>query len=285
MSDRIVLLGTKGGPAIRGGGPSPTSSLLIVDETPYVIDCGLGVTRGFVEAGFRLTDLKTILITHHHSDHNLEFGNLLHTVWTAGLSRPVTAYGPTGLHDMANDFLRLNRFDIETRIADEGRVDFAGLLDIREYADGLVFDDGKVKVTALRNHHPPIVDSFALRFEFGGRCVVFSGDTAFLPELAAFAKGADLLVHEALYGPGVDALVARVKNGSRLREHLLASHTLAEDVGRIATLAGVKQLALHHLVPADDPDITEQHWRTAVANTFTGPLHVGRDGMVIPVAP
>lgn len=284
MTDRLILLGTKGGPAIRSGGPSPTSSILVVDGRPYVVDCGLGATRGFVEAGFKLTDLNRILITHHHSDHNLEFGNLLHTAWTAGLATPVACHGPTGLRQMAEDFLRLNRFDIETRIADEGRVDFAALLQVQDYGEGLVFDDGVVKVTALRNHHPPIVDSFALRFEFAGKRVVFSGDTAFLPDLVRFAEGADILVHEAMYGPGVDAIVARVQNGSRLKEHLHASHTLAEDVGRIATMAGARELVLHHLVPADDPDVTEAHWRAAVRSTFAGTLHIGRDGMSIPVA-
>ena len=58
---RLVLLGTKGGPAIRKGGPSPTSTLLVVEGHPYIIDCGLGVTRGFVETGFALKDLGTIL--------------------------------------------------------------------------------------------------------------------------------------------------------------------------------------------------------------------------------
>jgi len=52
--DRLVLLGTKGGPAIRKGGPSPTAHLLVIGGHPYVIDCGLGVTRGLVEAGMPL---------------------------------------------------------------------------------------------------------------------------------------------------------------------------------------------------------------------------------------
>ena len=159
---RIILLGSKGGPAIRTGGPSPTSYLLVIRDKLYVIDCGLGVTRGFVEAGFNLNQLSTILITHHHSDHNLEFGNLLHTAWTAGLAAPVQAYGPTGLKHMRAAFLALNCFDIVTRIADEGRPDLAELIVAHEYVEGSVFDDGTVRVSALRNNHPPIIDSFAL---------------------------------------------------------------------------------------------------------------------------
>jgi ribonuclease BN (tRNA processing enzyme) len=284
--DRITLLGAKGGPAIRTGGPNPTAYLLDIAGRLYVVDCGLGVTRGVVEAGYHLNRLSTILITHHHSDHNLEFGNLIHTAWTAGLSTPVNAFGPAGLTRMRDAFLELNRFDIETRIADEGRPDLSALIIAHEYADGLVLDDGTVRVTAFRNDHPPVADSFALRFDFGSgdgsaKSVVISGDTAFMPSLADFARGADVLFHEAMYGPGVDALVARVKNGSRLKEHLIASHTLVEDAGRIATLAGVKRLVLNHLIPADDPDVRPEHWENAVRATWSGPIDVGHDGLVI----
>ena len=286
--DRIILLGAKGGPAIRTGGPSPTSYLLVIRDNPYVVDCGLGVTRGFVEAGFHLNRLSTILITHHHSDHNLEFGNLIHTAWTAGLASPVRAYGPVGLQRMRAAFLDLNRFDIETRIADEGRPDLGRLIEAHDYADGLVFDDGFMRVTAFRNNHPPVVDSFALRFDFKGedgkaKSVVISGDTTYLPALAEFAGGADVLFHEAMYGPGIDALVARVKNGARLKEHLIASHTLVEDAGRVATAAGVKRLVLNHLIPADDPAVRPEHWAKAVRSTWAGPLDIGRDGLVVEI--
>ena len=189
---------------------------------------------------------------------------------------------------MTQAFLELNRFDIETRIADEGRPDLAGLITTHDYAEGIVSDDGVVRVTALRNNHPPIVDSFALRFDFHDesgkpRSVVFSGDTTYLPALAEFARGADILLHEAMYGPGVDALVARVKNGSRLKEHLVASHSLVEEAGRIAATAQVGKLVLNHLIPADDPDVRPEHWRQAIAATWGGPLEVGRDGLSIEI--
>lgn len=283
-SDRLVLLGTKGGPAIRKGGPSPTANLLIIEGHPYVIDCGLGVTRALVEAGVALPDLRTILITHLHSDHVLELGMLIHTAWTAGLKQAITVHGPTGTQAVWDGFLASLSFDIAIRIADEGRPALATLVAIREYAEGEVVDDGRVKVTALRVAHPPVTDCFALRFEAAAGTVVFSADTTFFPPLAGFARGADILVHEALYGPGVDRLVSRVGNGARLKQHLMDSHTLAEDVGRIAAEAGVGLLVLNHLVPADDPLVTPQHWIEAVRATYAGPLSIAHDGMTIPLA-
>jgi ribonuclease BN (tRNA processing enzyme) len=282
--DRLVLLGTKGGPAIRKGGPSPTANLLVVGGYPYVIDCGLGVTRGLVEAGLALPELRCIIITHLHSDHVLELGPLIHTAWTAGLKEKVVVYGPTGTAAVWQGFLASLSYDIAIRIEDEGRPDLAGMVEVREYADGAVFTDERVKVTALRVLHPPVTDCFALRFDHGAGSVVFSADTTFFPPLATFARGADILVHEAIYEPGVDRLVARVGNGARLKQHLLASHTLAEDVARIATDAGVGLLALNHLVPADDPSVTEQHWIEALRSQYDGPLVVGRDGLVLPLA-
>jgi ribonuclease BN (tRNA processing enzyme) len=138
-----------------------------------------------------------------------------------------------------------------------------------------------VRVTALRNIHPPITESFALKFEFPGKTIVFSGDTAYFPPLAAFAKGADILVHEVMYGPALDELVRRIPNAATLMSHLKASHTLAADVGRIATEAGVKKLVLSHLVPVPFTGMSDQVWIDAVRPTYAGDLVVGRDLMEI----
>jgi ribonuclease BN (tRNA processing enzyme) len=86
-----------------------------------------------------------------------------------------------------------------------------------------------------------------------------------------------------MYDPGVDALVARVKNGARLKEHLIASHTMVQDAGRIAKAAGVGRLVLNHLIPADDPSVTPDHWRAALSGTWDGPLDIARDGLVIEI--
>ena len=110
---------------------------------------------------------------------------------------------------------------------------------------------------------------------------MISGDTAYAPELAEFAKGADVLVHEVMYLPGVDALVKRLPNAGRLREHLLAAHTLPDEVGKIAGQAGVKTLVLTHFVPGDDASITDEQWAADVGKYFKGRIIVGKDLMEI----
>ncbi|CDX60754.1 putative hydrolase [Mesorhizobium plurifarium] len=283
-ADRLVLLGSKGGPALRPGGPWPSSSLLELGGRNIIVDCGLGVTRGLVDAGISLKALDLIFITHLHSDHVLELGPLIHTAWTAGLATPVIVFGPPGTGRYWQQFCQAMAFDIEIRIVDEGRPDIRDLIKVEEFAEGAVLNERGLTVTTLRVDHPPVTDCFALRFEHGGRSMVFSADTAFFPPLAGFARGADILVHEAMLAEGVERLVARTGNGARLREHLFASHSLAEQAGRIASDAGVRRLVLNHLIPADDPAIGEADWTAAVRKTWAGDLTIARDGLVVELA-
>jgi len=275
---KIVFLGTKGGPRVDVG-PSNPANLVVVNDTPFVIDCGMGVSRQLASAGVPLASVKYILISHHHSDHNLEYGNLVYNAWAAGLSSPIHSFGPKGLEAMTRTYWELNKFDVETRIDDEGRPDPRKLLIAKDIVEeGVVLQTADVKVTAFRTPHPPIMDNFAYKFETPDGVIVFSSDTAYNPKLAEFAKGADVLVHEALYVPWVDRLVARVKNGATLKKHLLESHTAVEDVGKIAAAAGVKVLVLSHLVPGD-LDVTDDTWNEGAKKNFSGRIIVARDLM------
>lgn len=282
MTDYVALMGTKGGPAIRTGSPMPTSSLLSLAGQWAVVDCGLGVTRALVDQGLALKDLSLIFITHLHSDHYLELGPLIHTAWTAGLKTPVRVWGPSGLAHYWQGFLSSMGEDIATRIADEGRPELAGLVSFHTLDAGLPISEGAWSITAQASIHPPLTESWSLSFRAGGRHVVFSGDTAHNPALVAFAQGADLLIHEAMLAQGLAALQKRVGNGDeRLMKHWLRAHTLAEDVARTAQSAGVKALALHHLIPSDDPAFGLADWHRACSAHWSGALHVGHDGMKV----
>src|SRR6266404_4320980 len=268
---RIILLGTKGGPTLGTSGRSNPATLLLIKDIPYVIDCGYGVSRQLIKAGVALDRLRYIFITHHHSDHNLEFGPLLYNASVGSQSIRIDAYGPLGLQKLANDFFEYERFDIETRLVDEGGEDPRKTVSVHEFESaGLVMQNDEVKVTSCRVRHPPITQSYAYRFDAKDRSVVISGDTAYAPELAEFAKGADVLVHEAMYLPAIEKLIQQNPGATRLREHLLAAHTSTADVGRIAAQAGVKTLVLSHLVPGDDPSITDEQWTEGARKNFNG---------------
>ena len=284
MSDNFVaLLGTKGGPAIRTGSSMPTSNLYHLNGQDIVVDCGLGVTKGLVDQGVQLKDLSLIFITHLHSDPFLELGPLIHTAWTAGLKTPVVVYGPPGLEDYWQGFLASMKCDIDLRVGDEGRPDLTQLVTIHPIATGEFYAQGDLSVSAIRTMHPPLVDCFALSFRTGDTHVVCSGDTAPYDEMSEFAKGADLLVHEAMLEAALPALLERIGNGSdKLYQHWLRSHSFAHDAARIAAAAGVKRLALSHLIPSDDPAFSEEDWVAAVAKYSDGmDVYVGQDGLKI----
>jgi ribonuclease BN (tRNA processing enzyme) len=274
---RLILLGSGGGPRPRAASSAP-AQVIIVNGAAFVIDCGDGVARQLALARVPLASLRHVFITHHHSDHNADYGNLIWLAWTSGLRTRVDTWGPPPLQSMTEHFFAMNAYDIKTRIADEGRVPLAPLVHVHESTrPGMVLEDGGVKVTSALARHPPVVPSFAYRFDTPDRSIVISGDTAPADSIVSLAKGADVLVHDALYPEGVDRLVAAVPNAATLKKSILSHHTTAADAGRIAAAAGVNTLVLSHLVPADDPAITDQMWLDAARPHFNGRIVVGKD--------
>jgi ribonuclease BN (tRNA processing enzyme) len=179
---------------------------------------------------------------------------------------------------MTTQFLALNDADIRTRVADGGRPPLAPLIAAHDVAQaGVIFQDDNVKVPATLVEHPPVTPSLAYRFDCADRSIVISGDTRPSRALVELARNADVLVHEVMHVPSIDALIAREPNAKTLREHLLASHTTTEQVGKLATEANVKTLVLSHFVPGGHPFVPDEVWYNAVRPHFTGKLVVGRD--------
>src|SRR6188508_881663 len=138
---RLILLGTGGGPTPKKAVSAP-ATLIIANDIPYVIDCGDGVARQWVLADVPLLKLRHIFITHQHSDHNADYGNLILLAWTAGLRTRVDAWGPPPLERMTRLFFEMNAYDIRTRIADEGRIPLVPLVHAHERTrGGLVMQD------------------------------------------------------------------------------------------------------------------------------------------------
>ncbi|MEX2270635.1 MAG: MBL fold metallo-hydrolase [Vicinamibacterales bacterium] len=272
-------MGTAGGPTPKRSA-SASSQVILVDGVAYVVDCGDGVARQFRLAGIPWTALRHIFITHHHSDHNADYGNLMLLAWASGLATRVDTWGPPPLARMTQLYLEMSKADIDVRVSDEGWPPLAPLVHPHERSTGgEVMRDDKVRVTSALVPHPEVVPAFAYRFDTPDRSIVISGDTARSDALIELARGADVLVHEALWVPAVDAIVRALPNAADLKKHIINSHTSVEDAGRVAEAAGVKTLVLSHRVPADDMSITDEMWAAAAQQHFKGKVIVGKDLM------
>ena len=283
---KLVLLGTGAGPG-PGRTRRMTSHVMLSNGAAYVLDCGLGVTDQFARTGIHFGALRSIFITHHHPDHNIEYGPLLVIGWLQGMPLTVRAFGPPPLRQMTEDFLRAYRATIDFWAQDHPALPPLLAVDAQEVSSaGPVTKDDNVKVTAAIVSHPPVKPALAYRFDFHDRSIAFSGDTTPLAAVAQLAKGADILVHEAMLMSRVDGFIRATLAGGapgtfdEFRAGLTADHSPVEDVGRIAQEAGVKTLVLSHLTPALS-DITDDEWRAPAARVFKGEIVVARDLMVL----
>ena len=276
-SNRLVLLGTQGGPFIRSYKQIPSGNLIVYNGTLLVIDSGYGTTFKLLDAKIALTTLRFVFITHLHSDHYLDLGPMLYNAWIAGLKDTIHVYGPYGISSILTSYWESNRFDIETRIKDEGRPDVKTLILAHEIAEGILLTTSDFEISCIKNIHPPISDSFAFKFKLGDKSIVFSGDTAYCPALETFASGVEYLVHEVMYEPAVNNIIKRRPNASKLIASIKSHHTSSEDVGRIARAAEPKNLVLNHFVPPDDDSVTDEVLITDIKKYYSGNVIVSKD--------
>jgi ribonuclease BN (tRNA processing enzyme) len=277
----LVLLGTMAGPVLHTG-RAMASQVLFVDGRGYLVDCGYGTMERMTAMGIRPQEMAGVYITHHHSDHNADYASLVNMAWILGLRNPMKVFGPPPMQRIHEAALALQREDIDIRIRATGRDPIEKSFSVTEIAaPGPLHEDDRVKVRTVKVDHAPFALALGYRFDTAQTSVVFSGDTAPSDGLVELARGAHTLVHEAMYVPGIDAMLAKRQFVPPfLRNFLLNGHTSAEDAGRIAARAGVKRLVLTHLLPGDEP-IAEDTWRAEAAKHFAGDIVVARDKMTL----
>ena len=277
-SMRLTLLGT-GCPQVDPSRMGP-ASLVRAGGRQILIDCGSGVTQRLVAAGTTGAAIDALFLTHLHSDHMVDFHQLLVSSWHQGRSRPWKLFGPPGTIGFVERSAQLWKPELDLRIAHERRPNEAGLdVEVTEYEDGRSFRGGGVTVTAVKVNHDPFPEAYGFVVEQDSLRVVLSGDTTVWPPLIAAARGADLLLHEVFIRRDL-----RPDPDHRPEETIAAVasyHTLSSEVGRVAAEADVGLLVLNHFVPTrfdPAPLVAEvrAHW--------PGPLVLGEDLMTFDIA-
>jgi ribonuclease BN (tRNA processing enzyme) len=138
-----------------------------------------------------------------------------------------------------------------------------------------VFEDEIVRVTSLPVTHGHAHPALAYRFDTSDGSVVFSGDTTVNEGLIAFARDAEILVHQVA---DLDYLERHGVTGAAL-ERMAALHTDVTEVGSVAERARVHELILNHYLPAAPDAIPDSEWAERAGHSFRGATIAGFDGL------
>ena len=299
---RLLMLGTHGGPGVDLR-RAMTSSVVLVDGTPYLIDCGYGTVRNLFACGLGYAKIDSVFFSHLHNDHTIDLPALLSLQWTSNKKSPTTCYGPYGTEAMVEGAKAFFAGDVGIRNVDEGRTidpdkQFHGH-DLKATSKPTrVFNDDKVTVSSVENAHFPDRSrsrmpyrSLSYRFDTKERSIVFSGDTAYSKNIVELARGADIYVSEIMDQGIYERMVKLAReeaakgNPNSVARHVAETHSTPSVVGRTAREAKVKTLVLYHLLPGT---VTEGELNFPVSNfiggvrkEFQGEVIVANDLMVI----
>ena len=291
---RFITLGTAAGPPPRAH-RAQSSNLLIVNDTPYVIDAGDGSARRLAKAGVNARDVGTIFITHHHDDHTAGLGTLMSVAWDQNRTKPIHVYGPPRTEDLVKAAVQYFTISAEIRISDGGRsVPIANVFFGHDVGVGVIYEDANIKVTAVENthfsfHRGPAAGkhkSYSYRFETPDRVIVVTSDTGPNEAVTELAQGADLLVAEAnsiedrkqgMINSGVWQAMTPAEQDGIVRQ-ATEGHLSLADVGIMATRARVKTVVLTHLTSrAGTNDYSA--WAAQVKTHFPGEVIAASDLM------
>ncbi|MBC7519654.1 MAG: MBL fold metallo-hydrolase [Sandarakinorhabdus sp.] len=287
----VVLCGTGSPlPDPKRAGPC---TLVIAGTRLFIVDAGEGGARNLTLMGMPTGRVEALFLTHFHSDHIDGLGPIMLMRWSGKPNTgPLPVHGPPGVERVVAGLNQAYALDNGYRTAHHGPAIMppggAGGIAVPfaiAKAPVVVLNDGGVKITAFRVDHGPVDPAVGYRFDYKGRSVVLSGDTAPSASLVAAARGADLLVHEALQPVLVrkltDALVAKgVANTAQITRDIINYHSSPEQAADVAKAAGVKALLLNHIVPPMPFKFAYPAFLGDAADHFGGRITVGEDGMI-----
>jgi ribonuclease Z len=262
----------------------------------YIIDAGQGSARNIGLMGFDIGKVDAILLTHFHSDHIADLGEMMLQRWGSGAhTKPVDVIGPKGVESVVEGFNHAYNLDAKYRVAHHGAATLppsgAGGtarpfdLSAEENTSVVLVDEGGLKITAFQVNHAPVYPAVGYRFNYQGRSLVISGDTAPCPSLKKQSQGVDVLFHEALQPSMIKMIhdqtgLSPNPSLAKITLDISSYHTSPEEAAKIAQEAGIKHLVLYHILPPLPPVLNNMFLGDA-AKYYNGPITLARDGLLI----
>ncbi len=267
----ITLLGT--GSPIPDPNRAGPSTLVRAGGQTLLVDCGRGVLQRAAAVGVGANMLDALLLTHLHSDHIADLGDVIITRWVSTFTpnpAPLKIIGPPGTAQVVTAMMAAFGFDIGYRIAHHADLNEPPPLEVHEHTGGEVYRRDGLIITAGPTDHRPVEPTIGFRVSYDGASVVLAGDTVPCAGLDELALGADALVHTVIRKDLVELMpMQRIKD-------ILDYHSSVQQAAATAQRAGVGTLVLTHYVPAIAPG-TEDQWRALAAEEFTGRIELGDD--------
>lgn len=272
---QVVMLGT-GTPQARAEASGPAVAI-VAGGAVYLVDAGPGVVRRAAAAAekgiaeLRVQNLKTVFITHLHSDHTLGLPDVIFSPWVLRRAEPVEMYGPRGLAAMVEHIEKAWEKDVELRINGLEQGNKTGYqVHVHEIEPGVIFQDKNVKVTAFLVPHGSWDQAFGYRFDTADRSVVLSGDTGPTEAVAKACHGCDVMLNEVYSEVGLLGLHAPGQE-----KYFHAFHVSPKEVAEEAKEAKPGLLVLYHQVywgTTTADDVTEE-----VKKWYAGKVATGKD--------
>lgn len=295
---RVILCGTASPlPNRERAGPC---AAIIAGGHVHVVDAGGGGWRNLMLWQVPPGQVQSVFLTHFHSDHIQDLGEVNLQTWGQGRPASLQVYGGPGVERVVGGFNEAYAQDQTYRIAHHGPqvmvpevfamtprpiVNASGAA-LEEGETAIVFERDGLTVTAIGVNHFPVKPAYGYRFDYKGRSVVISGDTRYSEALARAARGADVIVHEAQAQEAVgrmhDMLAAA---GQDRLAHIMADipsyHTAPLEAAAVANQAGARLLVLTHLTPPVPWWLAEHLFLAGMDAVRPKGVLLGRDGVMV----
>lgn len=244
MSDiQVVMLGT-GTPNAEADRVS-SGVAVVVDQQPYLIDCGHGVVQRVVQANqakkieWDTTNLTRLFVTHLHADHIVGLPDLMFTPWIHNRTEKIQAYGPAELEVMVEHLLLAFRENIREHTEAHPSPELGYQLEVRPVTIGKFYEDSRLEVHALRANHGDLT-AYSFKFVIDDKVIVISGDTKPVPEFADWARGCDILIHEVYSS---EKFITRPDAWQAYHSRV---HTSTDELAELANEVQPNLLVLYH---------------------------------------
>jgi len=284
------------------GSPIPSARAqsclaVFVNGQFLLFDAGDRAQNSMENLNLPVTDIDAVFLTHFHSDHIADLGEVVSRSWILGRDQPLAVYGGQEVEQVVSGFNAAYTADDAYRIAHHGADLFP---DVRPATavtihdprpeGSVVYEVDGVRVLAYKVDHSPIATALGFRIEYAGKVVAISGDTIDTPGLRALAASADILVSEVMNKAIVDefeCVFGRIPD-PRLEKIFRDIHTYHIDVPELAELAndaGVATLVMTHLVPSiEDPAQLNLFFRQPASALYNGTLIIAQDGTEVVIS-